>query len=86
MLVICGGLFKATCETIALIAGYLPVVVDLSLYDRDPGEHDLTLFATSMFGDTANSSLSFSVSGINYFYCTPTCMLSPSLLHIFPTH
>ena len=45
--------------------GVLPFVVDLAWFDTFPGRYNFSLIAMSTFGDSANYSYSFTLTGTN---------------------
>jgi hypothetical protein len=44
--------------------GELPVTIDLVSYDRDSGNHSITIFANSMRKEMANYTYTFIIQGI----------------------
>ena len=47
-----------------VIIGELPLTIDFSPFDRDPGDHTITVVAKSTLGDMADSTNPFSVPGV----------------------
>ena len=52
--------------------GELPVTIDFMPYDRNPGDHNITIVANSTMGEMANHTMKFHVPSMH------------SMMHMYP--
>ena len=50
------------------IIGELPVTIDFILFERNPGDHNITIVAYSAMGEMTNITYKFRVPGIIKIY------------------
>ena len=48
--------------------GELPVTIDLARYDRDSGNHNITIIANSTGGEVADYTYTFLIQGVHQYF------------------
>ena len=52
--------YMAYCvHSVCHLSGELPVIIDFTRFDHDPGEHNFTVVANSTIGEVANYTYTF---------------------------